>query len=140
MIATIGRFLDPWEAHVIRARLEAEGIPANLAFDNHSIANWPFSLALGGTAVQVPVAFYEQALEVVHAYRSGLLEQDLLTETGIESEHCAKCGSTDFRRTIPTKQRTLALFLGLFTSALFPTSLSQLICNKCGFRWRADEG
>ena len=140
MIATIGRFLDPWEAHIVRARLETDGIPASLAFSHHSIANWPFSLALGGTAVQVPAAFYEQALDVLAAYRTGQFERDLLVEAGIEPEHCPRCSSTDFRRTIHARQRVLALVLGLFTSALFPTSLSRLICKSCGHRWTANEG
>lgn len=54
MLVTLARFLDPWEAYVVRALLEAEGLPATVAHAHHAIANWPMSLALGGTAVQVP--------------------------------------------------------------------------------------
>ena len=140
MLVTVGRFLDPWEAHVIRARLEADGIPGTLAFSHHSIANWPFSLALGGTAIQVPAHYLQQAQELIAAYRAGLLEQDLLVEAGLKPEHCIRCGSNSFERTIPAKERILALVLGLFTSALFPTRLSRLICNNCGHRWTANEG
>ncbi|WP_147300667.1 DUF2007 domain-containing protein [Lysobacter silvisoli] len=31
MLLTVGRYFDPWEAHILRARLEAEGIPASVA-------------------------------------------------------------------------------------------------------------
>jgi hypothetical protein len=140
MITTVARFLDPWEAHVVRARLESEGIPATLAFANHSIANWPFSLALGGTAVQVPENYLTQSRSILHEYRSGALENDLLEETGIPPEHCGNCGSLHFKRTIPGGERALSLALGLLTSAMFPTSLTRLICQSCGHRWIAGEG
>ena len=140
MVTTVARFLDPWEAHVVSARLQAEGIPATLAFSNHSIANWPFSLALGGTAVQVPTSHLAQSQGILEDYRSGALESDLLAETGIAPEHCTKCGSIEFKRSIPAGERLLALVLGLFTSAMFPTSLSKLSCRVCGNSWSAGEG
>ena len=125
---------------MVCARLQAEGIPATLASSNHSIANWPASLALGGTAIQVPSDYLAQAKDILEEYRSGALESDLLAETGIMREHCAKCGSTEFKRTIPTGERVLALTLGLFTSAMFPTSLSKLSCQVCGNSWSVGEG
>ena len=33
MPVTIERFLDPWEAHVVKARLVAEGIDASVSND-----------------------------------------------------------------------------------------------------------
>ena len=140
MITVVARFIDPWEAHVVCARLQAEGIPATLAFSNHSIANWPMSLALGGTAIHVPADYLGQATSVIEEYRTGALESDLLSETGIAPEHCAKCGSTQFERTIPTGQRVRALVLGLLTSAMFPTSLSKLTCQVCKNTWSVGEG
>ena len=41
MLVTLARYFDPWEAHVLRARLESEGIPATVTGDQHIIANWP---------------------------------------------------------------------------------------------------
>ncbi len=140
MIATVGRFLDPWEAYVIRARLESEGIPATMAYAHHAVANWPFSLALGGTAVQVPSSHLSHALSILDDYRSGSLEKDLLDELGLDPEHCSVCGSLEYSRTMHAKERALALVLGVFTSFMFPTSLSKLVCANCGNQWTANGG
>nr|CEN54949.1 putative integron gene cassette protein [uncultured bacterium] len=140
MITVAARFIDPWEAHVVCARLQAEGIPATLAFSNHAIANWPMSLALGGTAIHVPQGYLGQATRVIEEYRTGALESDLLSEIGGAPEHCPKCGSTQFKRAIPTGQRMGALILGLLTLAMFPTSLSKLTCQVCANTWSMGEG
>ena len=139
MIATVARFLDPWEAHIVRARLEAEGVPATVAFANHSIANWPMSFALGGTAVQVPMQYLEQSRNIIADYQSGRLETELHEAVGSKTEHCPSCGSLEFKRSIPWRERFLALALGLFSSA-FPTSQSRLICRACGHHWQRGEG
>ena len=51
MLATVTRYFDPWEAHILCARLVAEGIPASVIGDQHIMANWPMSVALGGAAL-----------------------------------------------------------------------------------------
>ena len=50
---TIASFTSPLEAHMARGRLEAEGIPAFIAHENHIWAEWFLSNALGGVKVQV---------------------------------------------------------------------------------------
>jgi hypothetical protein len=134
MLATLARFLDPWEAHVIRARLEADGIPASVAFANHAIVNWPMSIALGGTAVQVPAAFLEQARKILSDYQSGILEDELLEATGTPKEHCPHCGSTDFKRTMPWHERAIAALVSVLV-APFPTRRRKFICRDCGCTW-----
>ncbi len=134
MLVTVTRFLDPWEAYVVRARMEAEGIPATVAYANHAIVNWPMSLALGGTAVQVPEGFLAQAREVLSEYEAGALEDALNAALGLEREHCPRCGSTDFKRTMPWGKRArAALIVALF--APYPASRSRFICRNCGCRW-----
>lgn len=134
MLATLARFVDPWEAHVVRARLDAEGIPATVAFANHAIANWPMSLALGGTAVQVPVAFLQRARALLDAYARGALEQELHAATGTRAEHCPRCGSTDFMQTMPWHTRLYILVI-VVVFAPFPARRTRRVCRECGFRW-----
>jgi len=139
MLATVAKFLDPWEAHVIRARLEADGVPATVAFANHAIVNWPMSLALGGTAVQVPAAFLAKSREVIANYQAGVLESELNESIGSQAEHCPNCGSTNFKRTMPWRERVCAMVIVVLVAA-FPTKRRLLICNDCGYRWRWGEG
>jgi hypothetical protein len=139
MLVTVGRFLDPWEAYVVRARLEAEGVPATVAFASHAILNWPMSLALQGTSVQVPENFFAQSGEILSDYSSGTFERELNEATGSQSEHCSRCGSTNFRRTMPLHKRMLAILIIFFLTA-FPTSRNRFVCRECGHEWDWGEG
>lgn len=138
MLVTVAIFFDPWEAHIVRARLDADGIPAIAAFANHAIANWPMALALGGTRVQVPAPFLAQARQTLADYWSGAFERELNEACGCHSECCPRCGSTDFLRTMPRGER-LSAFLIMACLAAFPTSRRLFICKRCGCRWQWGE-
>lgn len=138
MLATAAKFLDPWEAYVVRARLEADGIPATVAFANHAILNWPMSLALGGTAVQVPADFLAKAQTIIANYQAGVLERELDESIGSQAEHCPRCGSTRFIRTMPWRERVYAVVIVVLVAA-FPTKRRLFICSHCGHRWQWGE-
>lgn len=138
MLATVTKFLDPWEAYVFRARLEGDGIPATVAFANHAVANWPMSLALGGTAVQVPVGFLAQSRNILADYHAGTLESELNDALGTPEEHCSRCGSTDFAHTMPWRERLYAIVV-ILVFAPFPTYRSRRVCRSCGHQWDAGE-
>lgn len=138
MLATVAKFLDPWEAYVVGARLEADGIPATVAFANHAVVNWPMSLALGGTLVQVPTEFLAQAKKTISDYQAGILEDELNETIGLQREHCPRCGSTNFKRTMQLRKRIYAIFVVLFVAA-FPAKRSTFICQDCGHRWEWGE-
>lgn len=136
MLTAIARYFDPWEAHILRARLEAEGVPASVTGDQHIIANWPLSVALGGAALQVPGEYLEQAQEIIAAYHAGTFEQDLLAEHPEAKESCPTCGATDVTRTVPLSQQALTVTTFLLASAPFPTSASHMQCRACSHRWQ----
>lgn len=138
MLVTLTRFVDPWEAEVFRARLEAEGIPASVAFANHAVVNWPMSLALGGTAVQVPDSLLEQSRRLLADYRAGRLEDELNEQIGASREHCPSCGSTDFKRTMALRKRLMAIFIVL-AFAPYPASRTRFVCRECGCEWEWGE-
>jgi hypothetical protein len=137
MLITLGRYLDPWEAHVLRARLEAEGIPAYVSNDSHVLANWSLSYALGGAALQVPAEQEAAARAILQDYASGALEADLDAQEGIDVPRCDRCGSDDLRAAVPTSQKALAISLA-FWSVTFPTRASTTHCNACGHRWELE--
>lgn len=68
---TIARYSTPAEAHVMRARLEAEGIPAIVADEYTVSANWLWSVAVGGVRLQVPAELAGQAMELLAAVQAG---------------------------------------------------------------------
>lgn len=59
---TVANYIEPSEAHVVRALLESAGLPATVADEHHVTANYPISTALGGVRVQVPKEHFEVAV------------------------------------------------------------------------------
>lgn len=132
MLITIARFLDPAEAHIVRGRLEAEGIAATVAFANHVTADWPMALALGGVAVQVPADAADAAADILRAYSAGEFAADVDAQIGIDPAACTSCGSTARIARVPATQKALAVVVFLFGGATFPTRQSDLRCAGCG--------
>jgi len=71
MLTTAARFTEPREAHLFRMLLEAEGLFAVVAFDQHAWTNYSIAWAIGGVRVQVVEAELEQALEIERRCRAG---------------------------------------------------------------------
>jgi hypothetical protein len=70
-LVTVERFTEVWQAHILRSRLEAEGILASIA-DEHLVAmDWFYSNAIGGVRVQVPACELDQARAVLAALQRG---------------------------------------------------------------------
>ncbi len=62
---TIANFSQPVEAHLLRTRLEAEGITAYLRDENLVTLDWLYSNAVGGVKVDVADEDYERALAIL---------------------------------------------------------------------------
>lgn len=135
MLVTCAHFYDPLEAHVVRARLEAEGVPATVADDQMINANWPLSVALGGARVQVPDAFLAEARAIIEHYSGGTFADDVDAETGSEPHHCPRCSSRSIARTVPASQKALAVGVYVVSGATFPTRESLHRCRDCGNAW-----
>ncbi len=109
MLVTVASFRDPWEAQLFRSRLEAEGIVALVAHQNHIGMNWAYSTALGGVKVQVPDAELAGVREVVARCRAGGFRDDLLAVFGdLDDPRCPRCGLLHFERRRPYPQVLLA--------------------------------
>jgi hypothetical protein len=64
---TLASFSQPVEAHLLRLRLEHEGITAYLRDENMIALDWLYSNALGGVKVDVADEDYEQALAILES-------------------------------------------------------------------------
>lgn len=73
ILETVARSLETSRLEILRARLEAEGIPA-FVFDGNTNQAYSFiSPAMGGARLQVPCAFAAEARELIAAIDSGKL-------------------------------------------------------------------
>ena len=132
MLVTLARFLDPWEAHVVCARLRADGLFAEVANDRMAIVDWPMAYALGGTQLQVKDEDLAEARAIFEAYRRGELDVEHDVPPDAEVEPTCTCPPRGPH--IPWGQRVLvvALYLVTFSWVIFPTRTVGGLCATCG--------
>jgi hypothetical protein len=136
-LVTIASFTEPWEAHIFRLRLQAEGVPAFVAHEHHVWQNWPYALALGGVKVQVPRSATEKASDVERRCRAGQYRAELAAELGdLDDARCPDCGSNR----IESRRFWFAILLLLLSYAIaqviFPLGRRVHRCAACGTGWR----
>lgn len=136
MLVTIASFTEPWEAHMFRLRLEAEGVFAVVAHEHHVAAQWPYALALGGAKVQVCSGEWHAAREVERQCRAGTYHATLETVLGpLDQRRCPRCASTRLRSRRALQWLLLLLVSYLYTGVIFPVAESMHRCEDCGESW-----
>ena len=138
MIRTVSTHTTAIEAHIVRGRLEYEGIPAFVAFEHHIWAKWTLSVALGGVRVQVPGPYLNEAVRVIENINSGKYKIELEEEiTPTDSIRCPKCAAQDsYPLNWPGKLALLVVFL--FVVPL-PYTHNLVRCGQCSHTWVASE-
>jgi len=68
---TVARFLNPTDAHLLRACLDAAGVPAVVADANLVQTNSLWAIAIGGARVLVRAARVAEAKEIIEAFGRG---------------------------------------------------------------------
>jgi DNA-directed RNA polymerase subunit RPC12/RpoP len=136
MLVTVATFTRPWDGHLLRLRLEADGIPAFIA-DEHFPGNaWHWSLALGGTRVQVPRWNLEEAVATLRHIDAGTYSAEMAEELGgLDEAKCADCGSGSFRSRAPYSGRAMVVLSFLMARAPYFPRASIHRCSHCGHRW-----
>ena len=126
MLVTVSRYSFPYEAHLARALLESEGIPAFVA-DEHTInMQWLYSDAMGGVRLQVPEDWAQQAWDVLAEDREQVLEEQQESDKDL----CSYCGSADTEYHQIGRRWAFLVFLGIHFP-LFPVR-HGLRCRTCG--------
>jgi rubredoxin len=124
---TLAQFSKPEEAHLLRLRLEAGGVPAFVQDENLVQLNWLYSNAIGGVRVQVFEADLDAAKEI--------LAEHPLDETPTRIP-CPHCGSSEtMLDEFPRKIAFLSLILLGFPILFFGRRWS---CSECGHSWKAE--
>ena len=131
---TIATFNDFTEAHILKGRLEAEGILCFLA-DENIVAVQPFySIAVGGIKLQVTEGDEVEARLILNDIRKGgneyILDDsiDLATPEQLQANiaHCPACGSDQI--TEDTRTPSVFSFRFLFGGRKYS-------CSNCGNTW-----
>lgn len=121
----------PWEAHVGRALLESEGIPAFLGSEHIVGAWWPMSMVFGGVRLLVRHEDLAQARSVLALRDQGELEAALAQEFPPDMLRCDRCGSEQFSERRSWLAISLAFMLLFISRATFRPA-KDLLCDSCG--------
>lgn len=133
MWVTVASFSLPYEAHLARARLEAEGLTVWVA-DEHTISmQWLYSNALGGVKVNVREGQELRALDILAEDRSDLLEEEAMED----EPRCPDCGEKALEA-VTAGRRGAFLSILLTNAALWPIR-QQRRCRACGGVFRASD-
>ncbi len=138
MLVTVSAFREPYEAHLFRGRLEAEGIFAVVSHEMHVANKWVLSNALGGVKVQVSTDEIELAREVERACCRGEYREMLRQELGdLDDPVCPYCGGTEYRKRRPFLRAVVAILLSRLAYSVFPPTGWILRCERCFKEYRA---
>ncbi|HRC88145.1 MAG TPA: DUF2007 domain-containing protein [Thermoanaerobaculia bacterium] len=133
----VATFNFPWEAEVVRARLEAEGLSPVLA-DDHLIAlDWFVAQAVGGVKLLVHQSEAEQARALL-AETAELPEIGLATDDDPAQEpRCPRCQSTN----LSYARWSRAGFVGTLLAFGFPLPIPhpRYRCGRCKAEWSPEE-
>jgi len=139
MVRTVKSYTIAMHAYIAKGRLEAEGIPAYIADEHFVTLNWTISLAIGGVRVQVPLAYIEQAQQVISNLEQGEYETlDMHESLDDDLIQCPKCHSHE---TKPVDWLwKLSLVILILTHLPFPFSRHLHQCEKGHFLIAETEG
>ena len=131
------------EADLIKARLEAAGIPVFLKNYETINANWFYANALGWIQVMVRKADAERARKILDeapVETVSLEELSAATDMEIIEEDvilCPECGSDHVHY---EKYNYRLSFLSMLLLDLpIPFKKGERVCDECGFRWKEVE-
>ena len=122
---TVASFSKVEEAHMLRLRLEAGGIPAYIQDENMVQMDWMYSNAIGGVRVQIVEEDAEHAKEI--------LQEPPFDSEPAGMEVCPNCTST---KTAPDElPRRLAFLSMLVVGFPFMFSRTRWRCASCNQVW-----
>lgn len=126
---TVASFSKPEEAHLLRMRLEAGGVPAVVLDENMVQTDWMFSNAVGGVKVVIEEGDAEAAREILDAPAA-----DLPGDRPV----CPACASTN---TAPDElPRRIAFLSMILVNFPFLFAKHRWRCADCGRVWNERTG
>jgi hypothetical protein len=131
---TVRIFTNPWDAYIVKGRLESEGITVFIANEHHIWVNWPLSNALGGVKLQVSKNQVEQAEKIIELNIEGIYSKTSDDNEVEEENVCPNCGSNQFSSRLPVIKLLLVL-LTLGIAIIFPIRANKHKCLMCQQRW-----
>jgi hypothetical protein len=132
-LVAVAACAQPVEAHLIRCRLEAEGVEAFVA-DEHIVSlQWLYSAAVGGVKVQVHAGDADRARAILDASRVQRSDSARFVTDDLRAPRCPDCGSLDVQQRF---SRRVTFASSLLLGFPLPWALRRSRCRSCSARWR----
>lgn len=132
-LITIARYSMPYEAHLARSRLEAEGIPVFIADEHLLSINWLYTPAVGGIKVRVPEDWEEAARQILTTDH-----QDEIAEIDTEPPlACPHCGGQNATMVLGDPLMLIFTFVLLGAPLFFLRE--KMKCHSCGHLFKREK-
>jgi len=141
-LVTLRTFDNYVTAHIVKARLEAEGIPCVLMDENIVTMQWHMGNAFGGIKLKVPesdAVFADQILEtleqeaVAESQTAGFWDDDAQEQLDPNNRICVHCGSRNTRKEDYQKRPAILSWLLLGFPLFFRSD--KWHCFHCGAKF-----
>ena len=129
-LVTLEVFEKSIDAHLLKTKLESEGIPCFLFDENIVSMNLLYNNMVGGIKLKVGEESYEEALKIMEAFNTS----PTILENG-EQLTCPKCQSTHIdthAKSFKDTKGVLSILLS-FLFFIYPIHYKETNrCNNCG--------
>lgn len=133
-LVTLQVFDNPIDAHVLKSKLESEGIQSVLFDENMVSLNPLFNITVGGIKLKISDTDLEQAQELLHT-----LNKTPHTDENDQEIKCPKCDSKELYTGFKSMKGIKGIFSAFvsFLLAVFPIYYKTVYkCKNCGEEFR----
>lgn len=128
-LLTVKTFDDGISAHILKTRLESDGIACYIHDENIVTLNPLYSFAVGGVKLKVDQPDLDKALKILKE-----IEDKPYTDENQEIIECPNCGSTDLYSNFKSMKDPAGVFAAItsFLLTVFPIYFKSVYrCKKC---------
>lgn len=127
-LVTIATFSHAGDAHVLKSRLEAEGIRCFVADEQIINLYWLYCLAVGRVKLQVDEPDAERALDILSR------REEVSDFVDVEQPRCPRCDS--FYTRYHRYHLRVAFASWLLLGVALPFPKRKWRCSDCGYEWK----
>ncbi len=131
-LVTIKQYNQIMEAHIIKSKLEAEGINCFLQDESLVSINWLYANAIGGVKLQVCASDVEKAIKIINEEVEIKVDLEKEQNESMSNDSCLQCNSKDIYCERFSKKR---LVLWLLLIPFLPFFNKKYKCYSCNYEW-----
>lgn len=136
-LATFRTYDSPVNAHIVKSKLESEGIPAFLQDEHINTLNPLFNVTVGGIKLKIRESDFDEAERILAE-----IESPELVDDDNNTLLCPQCGSKEFYYGFKSMKGGSGIISAILSFALmiFPIYFKTVYkCKKCGFEFKNKE-